>query len=90
MRPTSDVAYRNRVATSGDPALGAEHREALELGIRVLLERLAPRERAAYVLHEAFDYPYSQIASILQTTEANVGQLVLVPANTSPPTGDVR
>jgi len=30
------------VASAGDPALGAEHREDVELGILVLLERLAP------------------------------------------------
>ena len=33
-------------------------------------------ERAAYVLREAFDYPYSQIAGILQSTEPAVRQLV--------------
>jgi RNA polymerase sigma-70 factor (ECF subfamily) len=64
------------VDTSADPALGAERGEALELAILVLLERLSPTERAAYVLREAFDYPYEQIAEILATTPANVRQLV--------------
>src|ERR1700690_4133046 len=44
------------VDTSGDPALGAERGEALKLAIVVLLEKLSPTERAAYVLREAFDY----------------------------------
>jgi hypothetical protein len=44
--------------------------------VPLLLEKLSPTERAAYVLHEAFDYPYDQIASILQMEEANVRQLV--------------
>ena len=64
------------VATCEDPALGAERSDVLELGILLLLERLAPTERATYVLHEAFDYPYPQIAEILQTTEVNARQLV--------------
>ena len=64
------------VAAGDDPALVAEHIDGLELGILLLLERLAPTERAAFVLHEAFDYPYPQIAQILQTTDVNARQLV--------------
>lgn len=64
------------VDTSGDPRLGAEREEALKLAVLVLLEKLSPTERAAYILREAFDYPYSQIAEILRTDEANVRQLV--------------
>jgi len=64
------------VDTSADPALGAERGEALELAVLVLLERLSPVERAAYVLREAFDYPYAQIATMLEITEANARQHV--------------
>ena len=64
------------VDTSSDPGLGAERNEALKLGVLLLLEKLSPTERAAYVLREAFDYSYDQIASILQMGEANVRQLV--------------
>jgi RNA polymerase sigma-70 factor, ECF subfamily len=64
------------VDTSSDPALGAERGEALELAILLLLEKLSPTERAAYVLREAFDYSYRQIADILQMEEANTRQLV--------------
>jgi len=64
------------VDTSGDPGIGAERGEALKLAVQVLLEKLSPTERAAYVLREAFDYPYRQIADILQMEEANVRQLV--------------
>ena len=45
-----------RVDTSADPRLGAERGEALELGVLVLLKKLSPTERAAYILREAFDY----------------------------------
>jgi RNA polymerase sigma-70 factor (ECF subfamily) len=64
------------VDTSGDPSLGAERGEALKLAVVVLLEKLSPTERAAYVLREAFDYSYRQIADILQIKEANSRQLV--------------
>jgi RNA polymerase sigma-70 factor (TIGR02957 family) len=64
------------VDTSADPALGAERAEALELAVLVLLEKLTPTERAAYVLREAFGYPYREIADILGLQEAASRQLV--------------
>lgn len=64
------------VDTSADPMLGAERAEALELATLLLMERLTATERAAYVLREAFAYPYSRIAEILRTTEASARQLV--------------
>ncbi|MEV7687713.1 RNA polymerase sigma-70 factor [Streptomyces bungoensis] len=64
------------VDTSQDPQLGAERAEAVEMAVLLLLEKLNPVERAAYVLREAFDYPYPRIADILETSEANARQLV--------------
>ncbi len=64
------------VDTSADPVLGAERGEALELATLMLLERLTPTERAAYVLREAFGYPYAQIGEVLQVHEDNARQLV--------------
>ena len=64
------------VDTSADPYLGAERGEALEFAVLLLMEKLTPNERAAYILREAFDYPYGQIADILQSTEPAVRQLV--------------
>ena len=64
------------VDTSSDPTLGAERAEALELATLLLMERLTPNERAAYVLREAFVYPYSRIAEVVETTEAAARQLV--------------
>src|SRR3954454_5513730 len=48
------------VDTSADPTLGAERGEALELAVLMLLEKLTPTERAAYILREAFDYSHRQ------------------------------
>jgi RNA polymerase sigma-70 factor (ECF subfamily) len=63
------------IDATADPGLGAERGEALELAVRLLLERLQPLERAAYVLREAFDYSHARIADTLQVTEANARQL---------------
>ncbi|NUR25372.1 MAG: sigma-70 family RNA polymerase sigma factor [Catenulispora sp.] len=64
------------VDTSGDPYLGAERGEALEFAALLLMEKLTPSERAAYVLREAFDYSYGEIADVLQSKEPAVRQLV--------------
>jgi RNA polymerase sigma-70 factor (TIGR02957 family) len=64
------------VDTSADPYLGAERGEALEFAALLLMEKLTPNERAAYVLREAFDYSYAQIAEIMASTEPAVRQLV--------------
>ncbi|MDT5014977.1 MAG: hypothetical protein QOD39_1137 [Mycobacterium sp.] len=66
----------DQVDTTADPQLGAERGEALEFAARVLLERLSPSERAAYVLREAFDYSYGDVAAIVRVTEPNARQLV--------------
>jgi RNA polymerase sigma-70 factor (ECF subfamily) len=64
------------IADSADPGLGPERRQALESGVLLLLETLTPAERAAYILREAFDYTYRDIANILQFEEANARQVV--------------
>jgi RNA polymerase sigma-70 factor (ECF subfamily) len=64
------------VDTSADPSLGAENAEALESAVLMLLETLGPEQRAAYILRQAFDYSYDQIAEILATSAANARQLV--------------
>ena len=51
------------VDRNADPQRRIEQCEALELAALTLLERLSPPERAAYVLREAFDYSYAEIAS---------------------------
>ena len=64
------------VDTTADPRLRAEQGQALAVGVELLLERLTPTERAAYILREAFDYPYRDIASVLRLGEANARQVV--------------
>jgi RNA polymerase sigma factor (sigma-70 family) len=64
------------VDTSEDAALSVEQAEALDVALLVLLERLTPTERAAYVLREAFGYAYADIARIIQLSQAAARQLV--------------
>jgi RNA polymerase sigma-70 factor (ECF subfamily) len=42
----------------------------------LLLERLTPKERAAYVLHEVFDCDYAEVATTLDMEEPACRQLV--------------
>jgi RNA polymerase sigma-70 factor (TIGR02957 family) len=65
--PTSDLA--------ATPDETAERRDDVSLAFLILLERLTPEERAAYVLREAFDEPYDRIASILGKSVAATRQL---------------
>ena len=63
---------------------GGERREAemdsfaddLSLGLMVVLERLGPEERAAFILREAFDSSYAEIAAALGKNEPAARQLV--------------
>lgn len=64
------------VDTEADPTLGAERDEALESATLLLLERLRPDQRAAYVLREAFGYSYDEIAEILDISSVNARQIV--------------
>jgi RNA polymerase sigma-70 factor (ECF subfamily) len=61
-----------------DPAPDAAVRnEDLSLAVLVLLESLSPVERAVFVLREAFDYGYDEIAEIVDKSPANVRQLAV-------------
>ncbi|WP_330327550.1 sigma-70 family RNA polymerase sigma factor [Streptomyces pseudovenezuelae] len=59
---------------AGDPMLGpadtVEQRESVSVAVLLLMERLSPVERAAYVLREAFSYSHAEIAGILDITES--------------------
>jgi RNA polymerase sigma-70 factor (ECF subfamily) len=59
-----------------DPASRAELADSLSLAMLVLLERLTPVERAAYLLREVFGYEYKEIAPIIEQSEVNSRQLV--------------
>ena len=58
------------------PAARTELADTLSLALLVLLERLTPLERAAYLLREVFGYGYDEIAGIIERSEVNSRQLV--------------
>ena len=49
--------------------------ENLTVAFLLALERLTPLERAAFLLHDVFDTPFSEIAATLDRSEAAVRQL---------------
>lgn len=50
--------------------------DVLRYSLLVLLERLNPRERAVFILREAYDYAYDEIATVLDISAANARQLL--------------
>jgi RNA polymerase sigma factor (sigma-70 family) len=58
-----------------DPARRAETADSLSVAFLALLERLTPEQRAAFLLHDVFDYPYGEVADLVGTSEANARQL---------------
>ncbi|HKE49611.1 MAG TPA: RNA polymerase sigma-70 factor [Rhodanobacteraceae bacterium] len=66
------------ILTDG-PATPEELQEAssdLSIAFLIVLERLAPEARAAFLLHEVLDVDYDEIASILGKSEAACRQMV--------------
>src|SRR5579859_5385230 len=52
-----------------------EQQESLSFAFLVLLETLTPPERAIFLLHEVFDFPFQEIAEILDKTPATCRQV---------------
>ncbi|MBR8741870.1 RNA polymerase sigma factor SigJ [Nocardiopsis sp. MG754419] len=53
----------------------AELADSVEFALLVVLETLSPLERAVFVLHEAFQLPYAEIARVIGRGEAATRQL---------------
>jgi RNA polymerase sigma-70 factor (ECF subfamily) len=54
---------------AGSPEAELESSETLTLSFLLLLERLSPDERAAFLLHEVFDYSHAEASAILGIEE---------------------
>lgn len=57
------------VPESEQPDATLERDESLTLSFLLLLERLGPEERAAFLLHEVFEYSHAESAAILGIAE---------------------
>jgi RNA polymerase sigma-70 factor (ECF subfamily) len=58
-----------------DPAEQVAQREQVSLALLVVLERLTPEQRVAFVLHDVFGVPFEAIASTMDITPAAARQL---------------
>jgi RNA polymerase sigma-70 factor (TIGR02957 family) len=67
--PTGDL--------EGEPARHAEMADSLSLAFLVLLENLSPEQRAVFLLHDVFDYPFKEIAEIVGKSDSAVRQLAV-------------
>jgi RNA polymerase sigma-70 factor (ECF subfamily) len=60
---------------AADPADDVGLADSVGLALNVVLDRLSPRERVAFVLHDSFGFEFSTIAAVLDTTPAAARKL---------------
>jgi RNA polymerase sigma-70 factor (ECF subfamily) len=57
------------------PDSRAELAEDLSIALLLILDRLSPLERASFLLHDVFDFSFSEVAAALERSEAACRQL---------------
>ncbi|BCJ74019.1 RNA polymerase sigma factor [Catellatospora sp. IY07-71] len=79
-----------------DPADRITLDESVSMAFLVVLDTMTPAERVAFVLHDVFGYPFTEIGAIVGRTPAACRQLAVSArrrvgaARTAPPAGDRR
>jgi RNA polymerase sigma-70 factor (ECF subfamily) len=68
--------YEESVSYTPDPTAALSMREDLSAAIELLVSRLTPTERAAFILREALGYPYTRIGEVVGSTPTAARQLV--------------
>ena len=63
--PVDDVEPAD---TADDPADDVALADTVGLALQVVLDRLSPRERVAFVLHDSFGFEFPTIAAVLDTS----------------------
>ena len=74
----ADATLRTRVASADPAPTPAEvitQQESISMAFLVMLEQLAPIERAVLLLRGVFDYDYAEIATMVDKSEANCRQI---------------
>jgi RNA polymerase sigma-70 factor (ECF subfamily) len=56
------------VETSPDPADDVALADTVGIALQAVIDRLSPRERVAFVLHDSFGFEFGTIAAVLDTT----------------------
>ena len=73
--PEPVVALPGMAAPVDPPAEAAELSDSLTYAFLLLLDQLTPLERAVLLLHDVFAYPFTDVAEIVQRSEASVRQI---------------
>ena len=58
-----------------DPEHAAELADSLSMAALLVLERLSPEQRAVFVLHDVFGFPFAEVAEVIGKSEAACRQL---------------
>jgi RNA polymerase sigma factor (sigma-70 family) len=70
--PVDDVPVHD---TAPDPADELAPADSVGAALHIVLERLSPAERVAFVLHDSFGFEFATIAAVLDTTPAAARKL---------------
>jgi RNA polymerase sigma-70 factor (ECF subfamily) len=70
--PTESIEVE---ATAPDPADDVVLADSVGIALQVVLDRLTPSERVAFVMHDSFGFDFELIASMLDTTPAAARKL---------------
>ncbi|HEX3286470.1 MAG TPA: sigma-70 family RNA polymerase sigma factor [Mycobacterium sp.] len=78
-QPLDEATAAPRTVTSAgepvDPEQEALLADSIGAALLVILQRLTPAERLAFVLHDMFDLPFAEIAPIVGRSESTAAQL---------------
>jgi RNA polymerase sigma-70 factor (ECF subfamily) len=74
-RPEAAAWVDGRRDGPGDPAERVTLDESTSMAFLVVLESLTPAERVAFILHDVYRYPFSEVAAIIGRTPAACRQL---------------
>lgn len=70
--PKAEIEMAERAA---DPADDVVLADTVGVALQVVLDRLSPRERVAFVLHDSFGFEFATIAAVLDTSPAAARKL---------------
>ena len=73
--PVEDEVGLGVAEHAGDPADEVALADTVGVALQVVLDRLAPGERVAFVLHDTFGFDFATIATMLDTTPAAARKL---------------
>ncbi len=73
--PVEDLDLEQDDEVGDDPADEVALADTVGLALSVVLDRLSPRERVAFVLHDSFGFEFPTIAAVLGTTSVAARKL---------------